>query len=66
MSDEGVKLFARVIQAQARIEGMKATNFMRERNGNQIAYGEDAFEAIVFELDGLIVSAINSPGFGRS
>lgn len=37
---------AQVVCAMAEIEGMKAANTERERNGYSLAYGEEAFYAV--------------------
>ena len=49
-SDEAVAfIHAQTVAATARIEAMKAENWMREMKGHTIAYGEKEFDAIPLE-----------------
>lgn len=42
-------VFAQAVAAMAEIESMKAANWMREDQGKTIAYGEEAFLAVIEE-----------------
>ena len=52
MNSNLVRILALIAAANARIEGMKALNAIRESNGHSLAYDEEAFfhEAGLLEI----------------
>jgi len=57
MNDRDVRMMqavayvmAQTVAATARIEGMKATNLEKKRNGYALAYDGEAFEGIITEF----------------
>ena len=60
MSSQLVGILAAIFAAQARIEGMKAENSLRECQGNSPAYGEDAFNHEAAFLQHLEIEARNA------
>lgn len=59
MTPETCRCFALIVAAQARIEGMKATNIERQENGHALAYDESAFNLEAFSLEQLAIQVIN-------
>ncbi len=59
MTPETCRCFALVVAAQARIEGMKATNIERLANDYALAYDETAFNVEANFLEQLAIQVIN-------
>jgi hypothetical protein len=53
MNNYDVKRLALVLAIQAEIEGMKAENKYREKNGHDLTYGNADFDDKAFELRSL-------------
>jgi len=48
---EELAILASITRAKARIEGMLVANEQREKEGQSLAYTEDAFTAVIDEED---------------
>src|SRR5580704_16136626 len=50
MTNKTVRYFAEALACSAELEGMKALNIERQRNGYALAYGDDAFQEVANKL----------------
>jgi len=57
MNGQVVAIQCQMMSFYAQIEGMKAENTERERNGYALAYGDAAFCNVARELDNLAIEA---------